>query len=198
MEAAFGYKTCPRCGEKLFDDMATCYGCLYRFEGERASVLVEALTEAAPGPEPAPGAEPEPELAPEPDLVPEPEPGIYDVDEPDYLYGEEPLGPAPRESAPASAWAVRVKTALSDTLLPVADLGLIVGRAADCDVVLHQRSVSDKHLRLTPAPDGVEFQDLGSTNPALYGEEPICDAVLVLPGTTVELCGTILEVERAP
>lgn len=26
------YKTCPRCGAKLFDDMNVCYGCLYDFE----------------------------------------------------------------------------------------------------------------------------------------------------------------------
>ncbi len=180
MEAAFGYKTCPRCGEKLFDDMGTCYGCLYRFEDAKTTVASEPL----------PGLVPEQEPEPDPEL----EPGIYDVDEPDYLYEEEPPEPA----SPASAWAVRVKTALSDTLLPVSASGLIVGRAADCDVVLHQRSVSDKHLRLVPAPDGVEFQDLGSTNPALYGEEPICDVALVLPGDAVELCGTILEVERAP
>ncbi len=167
MEAAFGYKTCPRCGEKLFDDMETCYGCLYRFKEPPAS-----------------GAAPEPE--------PKSEPGIYDVEEPDYLCEDEP--PAPL----TPTWAVRVKTALSDTLLPVSASGLLVGRAGDCDVVLHQRSISEKHLRLTPAPDGVEFQDLGSTNPALYRSEPICDAVLVGCGNAVELCGAILEVERAP
>ena len=181
MEAAFGYKTCPRCGEKLFDDMETCYGCLYRFK--------EPPPEVAPEPEPEPGSEPEPE----------PEPGIYDVEEPDYLYEQEPLDPTPPGPAPPTpTWSVRVKTALSDTLLPVLSSGLLIGRAADCDVVLHQRSVSDKHLRLTPAVDGVEFQDLGSTNPALYGSEPICDVVLVGRGGAVELCGTILEVERAP
>ena len=181
MEAAFGYKTCPRCGEKLFDDMETCYGCLYRFK--------EPSPEVAPEPEPEPGPGPEPE----------PEPGIYDVEEPDYLYEEEPLDPTPPEPAPPTpTWSVRVKTALSDTLLPVLSSGIFVGRAADCDVVLHQRSVSDKHLRLTSAADGVEFQDLGSTNPALYGSEPICDVVLVGRGGVVELCGTILEVERAP
>lgn len=25
-------RTCPRCGAKLFEDMSTCYGCLYDFE----------------------------------------------------------------------------------------------------------------------------------------------------------------------
>lgn len=179
MEATFGYKTCPRCGEKLFDDMETCYGCLYRFK--------EPSPEVAPEPEPEPGPGPEPE----------PEPGIYDVEEPDYLYEEESLDPTP-SAPPTPTWSVRVKTALSDTLLPVLSSGIFVGRAADCDVVLHQRSVSDKHLRLTSAADGVEFQDLGSTNPALYGSEPICDVVLVGRGGVVELCGTILEVERAP
>lgn len=192
MEAAFGYKTCPRCGEKLFDDMGTCYGCLYRFEEAKAAVLAGSLSEAAPEPEPT--LEPEPMTEPEVDCACDSEPGIYDIDEPDYLYEEEP----PEPPSPDPVWAVRVKTALSDTLLPVAASGLFVGRAADCDVVLHQRSVSDKHLRLIPALEGVEFQDLGSTNPALYGEESIRDVALVLPGDAVELCGTILEVERAP
>ena len=26
-------KVCPRCGEKLFQDMGVCYGCLYDFRG---------------------------------------------------------------------------------------------------------------------------------------------------------------------
>lgn len=37
-------KTCPVCKSRLFDDMDTCYGCMYRFgdksEGEREGLAV--------------------------------------------------------------------------------------------------------------------------------------------------------------
>ncbi len=181
MEAIFSHKVCPRCGEKLFDDMLTCYGCLYRF-GEKGSVV-------SPVAEENPAAE----------FGPDADPGIFDVDEPDCLYAEELAAAAATDEKPSlPAWAVRVKTALSDTRVPVGPPGLFVGRAADCDVVLHQQGVSERHLRLAPAPEGVEFQDLGSTNPACLAGGPIQDAAIVSPGAAVELCGTILEVERAP
>lgn len=47
-------RTCPRCGAKLFEDMSTCYGCLYDFEqNERvaASWGANPLQEAMPIPQ---------------------------------------------------------------------------------------------------------------------------------------------------
>ena len=41
---------------------------------------------------------------------------------------------------------------------------LIVGSAADADLVLADGAVSRAHARLVPFPDGVEVQDLGSKN----------------------------------
>ena len=41
---------------------------------------------------------------------------------------------------------------------------LVIGRDMSCDVVIPDRQVSRYHARLTPAPDGVILEDLGSKN----------------------------------
>lgn len=41
---------------------------------------------------------------------------------------------------------------------------LVIGRDVSCDVVIPDRQVSRYHARLTPAPDGVILEDLGSKN----------------------------------
>lgn len=43
----FGTKQCPRCGNGLFDDMDTCYDCLYEYP-EDAAVLEGAAEEEVP------------------------------------------------------------------------------------------------------------------------------------------------------
>lgn len=35
----YGTKTCPQCGQELFDDMDVCYGCLYSFEEASARAV---------------------------------------------------------------------------------------------------------------------------------------------------------------
>jgi len=41
---------------------------------------------------------------------------------------------------------------------------LVIGRDSSCDIVIPDRQVSRYHARLTPAPDGVILEDLGSKN----------------------------------
>lgn len=189
MEVTGAYRTCPRCGERLFRDMGTCYGCLYEFKG--ADIPVLDLDE------PDCLAEKDVEVVTgcRDDEVRADDEAPLDGEAPPYEDVVADEGPG---SPGSSRWVIRVKTALSETRLPVAADGLLVGKAPDCDVVLHQRSVSDRHLRLAPGPEGIDFQDLGSTNPATIGGKPLVDAVCLGEGAVLELCGTILEVERAP
>lgn len=44
------------------------------------------------------------------------------------------------------------------------DHTLVLGREATCDVVVADRQVSRFHARLTPTPEGVMLEDLGSKN----------------------------------
>ena len=41
---------------------------------------------------------------------------------------------------------------------------LLIGREATCDVVVPDRMVSRFHARITPTPEGMQLEDLGSKN----------------------------------
>jgi pSer/pThr/pTyr-binding forkhead associated (FHA) protein len=41
---------------------------------------------------------------------------------------------------------------------------LVLGRESTCDVVVADRQISRYHARLTPTPEGVILEDLGSKN----------------------------------
>ncbi len=47
---------------------------------------------------------------------------------------------------------------------PLAGSPLEIGRDEDCDIVVDDHTVSRRHARITPAGDGYEVADLGSTN----------------------------------
>lgn len=44
------------------------------------------------------------------------------------------------------------------------DTGLTIGRGADCDLTVPERSVSEEHCRIEVTADGVKAIDVGSTN----------------------------------
>lgn len=85
-----------------------------------------------------------------------------------------------------------VRTAAVDVWVTVPDEGLVVGRAASCDVVLHSLAVSRAHLRVTPTPDGMEVRDLGATNPTRYRGREVRDCVIAPYGDSIDVCGCVL------
>ncbi|WP_455136028.1 FHA domain-containing protein [Thermophilibacter sp.] len=85
-----------------------------------------------------------------------------------------------------------VRTASVDVWVAVPEEGLVVGRAPECDVVLHSLAVSRAHLRVTPTSDGMEARDLGSTNPARYRGREVRDCVIVAYGDSIDVCGCVL------
>ena len=50
---------------------------------------------------------------------------------------------------------------------------VIIGRADDNDVVLTDRNISRRHLRIRKTPEGYELTDLDSLNGTFVGEERI-------------------------
>lgn len=137
-------RVCPCCGEKLYADMRTCYGCLYDFDREK-------------GLRPAPV----------------------------------PTGPEDAATG-GQGVAVRLVTPSVDVAVGVPEEGVVVGRSAGCDVVLHSWAVSEEHLRLVPTPDGMEVTDLGATNPARYRGSEVRGSVIAPYGDAIEVCGSVL------
>jgi len=68
--------------------------------------------------------------------------------------------------------------------LPIARSGAVLGRSAECDLVLDHPSVSRRHAALRPAEQGLEVEDLGSLNGTFAGDERL-DRRTVFPGQPV-------------
>jgi DNA-binding NtrC family response regulator/pSer/pThr/pTyr-binding forkhead associated (FHA) protein len=76
------------------------------------------------------------------------------------------------------------------------DVPTVVGRAWPADVVVPDLSLSRKHAVLTWREDGVEVEDLGSTNGTRVQGDRITKA-RVLPGETIQLGGVTVSVNVA-
>jgi len=71
--------------------------------------------------------------------------------------------------------------------LPGPGRPVVVGRAADCDVVVDYPMVSGRHAELTPVGAGWSLRDLGSTNGTYLAGRRIAGAVPVRPGDEIGL-----------
>src|SRR3954464_7804045 len=71
-----------------------------------------------------------------------------------------------------------------------------VGRAAENDVVVEDRTVSSRHLEVELVAGGVRMRDLGAKNRARFQGSEVTDA-LVPPGAGLRLGGAELRIERA-
>lgn len=211
MRSDYAKKTCPRCGEELFADMQVCYGCLYDFtRGDNGpSEIAEALDE----PEGLGDADP---AAPLVRHVTSRPPGRREQakvplagtsqlkspeDAPGPTRGHAAVATCPDDeltcvladsSSKGRPHGVWVRTESVDVFVPMGEGGLAVGRGSGNQVILHDRSVSRRHLRLSLAPGGVEAIDLGSTNPARFKGCPVESSVLVPWGEELQLGEAVL------
>ena len=64
---------------------------------------------------------------------------------------------------------------------------LIIGRGADCDVVVPDRQVSRHHTRIRRNPDGYVVEDLGSKNGTHLNGAPIKEPVLLQDGDIIQV-----------
>lgn len=65
--------------------------------------------------------------------------------------------------------AARFLLRFRNILLDIGERPLVVGRSAECDLVLDDPLVSRKHLRLSVAPEGVVLEDLSSNGAFVAG-----------------------------
>jgi DNA-binding winged helix-turn-helix (wHTH) protein len=64
---------------------------------------------------------------------------------------------------------------------------LVLGREATCDVVVADRQISRYHARLTPTPEGVILEDLGSKNGTHHNGVPLSGPVVLQDGDLVSV-----------
>jgi pSer/pThr/pTyr-binding forkhead associated (FHA) protein len=69
---------------------------------------------------------------------------------------------------------------------------MTIGRELACDVVLNEKTVSRRHARIEPAPEGLRLTDLGSSNGIWMGAERIQQATLV-NGDRFRIGSTVFE-----
>ncbi|HEY2980304.1 MAG TPA: FHA domain-containing protein [Anaerolineales bacterium] len=62
------------------------------------------------------------------------------------------------------------------------DHALVLGREATCDVVIADRQISRFHARLTPTPEGVMLEDLGSKNGTHHNGTELSAPVMLQDG----------------
>ncbi len=65
------------------------------------------------------------------------------------------------------------------------DHTLMLGRDSTCEVVIQDRQVSRFHARLTPTPEGVMLEDLGSKNGTIHNGDELSGPVILEDGDQV-------------
>ena len=80
--------------------------------------------------------------------------------------------------------------------VPLPSGNITVGRGNNCDLVLSDRLVSRRHVRLFLAPGSAELFDLGSANGITLNEEPVARGSW-LPGDRLRIGDTMLGIEFA-
>ena len=74
---------------------------------------------------------------------------------------------------------------------------LVVGRTADCDLVVHDSAASRRHVEITAHDDGFSWKDLGSTNGTRVNGRRMLEGELK-PGDVIEVGNTSLRLEVKP
>jgi DNA-binding winged helix-turn-helix (wHTH) protein len=64
---------------------------------------------------------------------------------------------------------------------------LVLGREAGCDVIVADRQVSRYHARLTPTPEGVILEDLGSKNGTHHNGASLTGQVVLQDGDSIQV-----------
>src|SRR5512138_2044316 len=64
---------------------------------------------------------------------------------------------------------------------------MVMGRESSCDVVIADRQVSRFHARLTPTPEGIILEDLGSKNGTHHNGNPLTAPVILQDGDAIQI-----------
>lgn len=71
-----------------------------------------------------------------------------------------------------------------------------LGRAGDVDVIIDDVYASDQHVEITPAEDGFQVRDLGSTNGTFLNDAKLTRPMPLSAGDQLRLGKTRVEVRR--
>jgi DNA segregation ATPase FtsK/SpoIIIE, S-DNA-T family len=80
--------------------------------------------------------------------------------------------------------------------VPLPGGNITIGRGNGCDLVLSDRLVSRRHVRIFLAPGSAEILDLGSANGIMLNDEPVARGSW-LPGDRLRIGETVLGIEFA-
>lgn len=194
----------PRGKEPTFDDPADARAAVERLVAGGGSLGVSGslLTKGMPRDNPAPceppasqrldacGPRAGTQLASVQDDPPEPAPATS-------RGGRGELPPAEVatelvEDSRGGGYRLRLQTSEAEADVDIGPRGLLIGRASTCDIVLHSRSVSRRHLRVAKSGDEVIVEDQGATNPAYVEGRQLVGRQRLAPGATIELSGVLL------
>ncbi len=86
--------------------------------------------------------------------------------------------------------------ALAGTSLPLRSSGTLIGRAAECTLVLDDDYASGRHARISYDGSTWVVEDLGSTNGTFLGATRITEPRPVAVGSVIRIGRTIIELQR--
>jgi len=72
---------------------------------------------------------------------------------------------------------------------------VMIGRGADCQLILNDDYVSTRHARVVSTPNGIYVEDLGSTNGTYVNGQRITAPTTITFADTVRIGKTILKLE---
>jgi Inner membrane component of T3SS, cytoplasmic domain len=72
---------------------------------------------------------------------------------------------------------------------------IMIGRGADCQLILHDDYVSTRHARVVSTPSGIYVEDLGSTNGTYVNGQRITAPTTITLADTVRIGKTALRLE---
>ena len=118
-------------------------------------------------------------------------------DQPEAQELESPLPPPKRTKRPRGEPRVLVVTQGSQTgqSAALADGVIMIGRGADCQIILDDDYVSTRHARVVSGENGIYVEDMGSTNGSYVNGQRITAPTMITMSDTVRIGKTIMKLE---
>lgn len=90
------------------------------------------------------------------------------------------------ESAPEFPFLVAKAGPLNGHRWPLLN-PIVVGRESHCDLVIDDRQVSRFHARITPTPEGIVLEDMGSKNGTQCNGNPVRNPIVLQDGDIIQI-----------
>jgi pSer/pThr/pTyr-binding forkhead associated (FHA) protein len=122
---------------------------------------------------------------------------VPSVDQPQAQELESPPPPPKRTKRPRGEPRVLVVVQGSQAgqSAALSDGVIMIGRGAECQIILDDDYVSTRHARVVSGENGIYVEDLGSTNGSYVNGQRITAPTLLTMSDTVRIGKTILKLE---